>query len=282
MSADLTAAFVRYLPGTFPPGQTGSAFVRVTNVGDAVAAGLGRVDLYASTSSILSPSATLLTSESLNLHLAMKRSKVLKLSYPTPTNLPDAEYFTIADIEAVSFVDANASNNQVASRYVAEIVPPLVDLAAQLKIISRQITLRGATPKATASVSLVVTSADNAPAVGTVGGSIFAATTAIFDESAIFVGSIPSRAIAQKPGRYKTLRVKVILADSLPSDRYYLIAQIAPAGLDDASAANNVAASPNSMRVSNPKFPPRRSSSAAWRATPACCLSDSRASPISS
>lgn len=68
---------------------------------------------------------------------------MLRLTHLTPSNLPDAEYFTIADVQAQTFPDANASNNQVASRYVTEIVPPLVDLSASRGRVARQVKLRG-------------------------------------------------------------------------------------------------------------------------------------------
>ena len=125
LSADLTAQFVRGAPGTFPPGQIGSAALRVTNVGDSAAIGQARIDLYASTVPTISPAATQLTTSTVNLRLRPGASIVLRPTYPTPSNLPDAEYFTIADVEAQTFTDANPSNNQVASRYVTEIVPPV-------------------------------------------------------------------------------------------------------------------------------------------------------------
>lgn len=257
LAADLTAAFVRGLPGTFPPRQTGSAILRVKNVGDTAAVGQARVNLFASTIPVLTSSAAPLTSELLELRLAPQRSITVKMTYSTPNNLPDAEYFTIADIESVTFVDSNASNNQVASRYVTEIVPPVVDLAAMVGSTEAQVKLRGNSPSGKISAPLVISDVGNAPARGTVSATIYLSTSTQLDSGAIAIGSMPVRGISLLPGKRSTVPIATTLRASVPSDEYHLLVQIAPSGgISDTNVSNDVGYSPRLVKVSNPNIAP--------------------------
>lgn len=257
LAADLTAAFVRGLPGTFPPGQAGSAMLRVTNVGDTTAIGHARVNLFASTIPFLTSSAAPLTSELLELRLAPQRSITVKMTYSTPNNLPDAEYFTIADIEAVTFTDRNSSNNQVTSHSGAEIVPPVVDLAATVGPTNAQVKLQGNSPSGKISAPLVITDIGNAPARGTVSATLYLSTGTQLDSSATAIGSLPVRGISLLPGKRSTFLVAATLGASIPSDEYHLMVQITPGGgIDDKNYSNDVGSSPRLVKVINPKIAP--------------------------
>jgi hypothetical protein len=112
-AAELSAAFTD-LAVSVDPGQPDAASVTVQDLGDLPATGPVSVDLYASATSVLNASATLLTSRpARGLGLSPGKDKQIVLDFIAPAGLTPGTYFLLASVASTQ-PPAGAMSDEIA------------------------------------------------------------------------------------------------------------------------------------------------------------------------
>jgi hypothetical protein len=207
--------------GNVIDGARGTTKVTLTNEGVVTYNGGVTVTLYASTDdSVSADDATLVTLELPKVKLAAGKSKVVKLAFTYPANLPGGSYQLIAAADATNTGTATAS--AVAPSAVA-VTPAVVDLAAGFNTD----TAISVKPGQNDTAVITVTNTGNVAAVGTVDLTLLASLDSVLDASDAILGSLTGRSINLAPGKSATLRVRFAApTDATPGD-YQLIASVA-------------------------------------------------------
>src|SRR5687768_7470027 len=96
MAADLSGSFTA-VPASFLPGGKNKLVVRVTNGGDTNVSGATvGVSLFASTDQTLDGGDTSVFTLSKRLSVRAASGANVNLSFPSPSNVPDGDYFLLA------------------------------------------------------------------------------------------------------------------------------------------------------------------------------------------
>src|SRR5437879_3718934 len=99
LAADLTCAFAGAVPASLPPGARNRISVRVSTVGDELAAGTVAVKLFASADDVLDGADAPLATVSKAVKLAAGKATTVKLAFPSPTDVPDGDYVLFARVD---------------------------------------------------------------------------------------------------------------------------------------------------------------------------------------
>lgn len=143
---DLSPEVLGTLPNQVVGGDPGRVTVEISNLGTSTFDRTATVNLYVSSNQTLDPSDRLVqTLPNTPLRIQAGGERRLRLNFAYPTNVPDANYFLIAQTDVgSSILDANAANNTDASETSVLIRAPFIDLRADgLSVTSGPLARRG-------------------------------------------------------------------------------------------------------------------------------------------
>ena len=259
-AADLSGAFSGSVPTALLPGGKNKLVLRLVNGGDADASGVAvGVGLFASTDATFDGAdipITSVTTKKLKLKAAGGGTNV-NFAFPSPTNVPDGNYFLIAQIDSGSVLSENSEDNNTAvSTSAIEIRQPFVDITGTTQVTAGTITITSGKKVKAPKVGLVVANGGNVPATGTVTATVFASTNASAgDAGDVQIGTVAKK-LNTKPQKTTALKAKITIPENLRTGEYNIVTTFNYSGpITESNTTNNAAASTAKITIDNPAFP---------------------------
>ena len=251
---DLAVSYATQPPASLLPGAKNKVTLVVQNNGNVAASGKETFNLLASADAALDGGDTSIFTQASTLKIAAGKSAKVTLTFPTPGNVADGNYFILADA-AGGITDSNAANNVAASASTVAIHKAFVDLSAQVLTQPAAITLGGAKPQ-NEKMTIRVTNDGNVTASGPVGVSVFASDAGTVGSASQLLFTLPAKSQKIAAGKSITLTVNGKFAATVAAGTYDLVAQLnISAPLVDSNAANNIAAGANPVVITNAAVP---------------------------
>ena len=215
-------------------GGGGVARIRITNTQLTRFKGPVSITLYASGSTSVSGSDTLLTTTTVaHANLKPGGSQVVTLRFTYPTSLANGDYYLVASATAIG---TNTTDAEAATPSKISIGKPFVDLATLFGSTPISVT-----PGAAETAIITIDNVGNIAANGLLTLKLYASTGDAIDSSAQLLATVANRHVALKAGKSMTLKVK-FTAPAASGSTYNIIASstssLKPA---DTDAANDIA-----------------------------------------
>jgi hypothetical protein len=227
------------MPATLQPGSKNQITVKLTNHGDAPAAGPVTVGLYASADRSLDDGDALLASATRRVKLKPGKSVSIKLRPQVSSSLATGSYQILAKLDAATLSDSKAENTITAAASPVQVLEPVVDLSATITQLPLQPVSAGTSPERAA---VKVTNVGNALAKGKVGVSWFLSSDKTFDTNDTMISSQPAVNLNLNAGKSRTFETSVALPNGFPTGSYFVLARVnAGQGIVDNNADNNIA-----------------------------------------
>ena len=258
LTADLTGTFISKLPTALPLQATNHLTVRITNQGDALAAGPANVLLYASTDPALDAGDTLLTTSKVKFHLKPGQSSNVVLKFTSPTTLSTGAYFLLAEvIDGSTITEQNTANNVFSTLATVVITAPFVDLSDTIALSPKTTSYTvGAKKQTPFKFTVDVFNKGNVLAKGRLAISLFGSNNTTYDLQDPLLLNIPVKQINIKAGAEVAYAVTFKPTIATQSGTFYAIAQISPAApIVESNLDNDTAATSNQLTITNPALP---------------------------
>ncbi len=200
------------------------------------------VRVYASADGSLDSSDVLLGTVQKNMRLKPRAGARVAVTLPTPANLPDGNYFLLAQVDDSSPV--------AATKKAVAFVNPFADVAVQFnRLPSQPVEIDG--PSAGAStVCARITNAGNIAARGTVSLNFYLSADATLDSADPLLATMTNQSIALKPNASRAVSFRVAIPPGTAVGAYFLFATVNPiGGLTDNNSANNTTVSNRRIAV---------------------------------
>jgi len=223
-------------------GDRGSIRIIIKNEGNISLSGSIDLNLYLSDSQQLDGGETLVASYADQyVSLAANQSTTLYKFITLPVGLPTDDYYLVADLDSNNDIaEVNETNNEAPSTSTINVAEAYVDLAAS-------INQRGWTEAMGGDRGLIfinVANQGNTTARGTTDITIYTSTDETLDGGDTQITELTDQSVYLLPGSNRSFFTFVTLPVGLPTDDYYLLAQIEPApALNDTNTTNHLAAS---------------------------------------
>jgi len=248
LSADPAVVFAGLPPAALKAEGKTRIPLRVANDGDAIAAGAGKVEVFASEDANLDDGDFLLGS--LNKRFKVKPTKGTSVKVPVSAlkGLPSGDYQLIARLSGnVAASDVNAANNQATAPSLTRVEERFVDLAAGFPAIAIQPTEGGAN-----KISVAAANLGNITARGQVQVSLYLSSDTTLNDGDMLIAAPPAKRARMAPSRSQLFNTNVILPSNTPLGAYHVIAKIVSGGgITDVNAANDVAVAGQTVDVVN-------------------------------
>jgi len=223
-------------------GDRGLIRVIIENEGNISLSGSIDLNLYLSDSQQLDGGETLVASYADQyVSLAANQSTTLYKFITLPVGLPTDDYYLVADLDSNNDIaEVNETNNEAPSTSTINVAEAYVDLAVS-------INQRGWTEAMGGDRGLIfinVANQGNTTARGTTDITIYTSTDETLDGGDTLLTELTDQSVYLLPGSTRSFFTFVTLPVGLPTDDYYLLAQIEPApALNDTNTANHLAVS---------------------------------------
>ena len=223
-------------------GDRGSIRIIIKNEGNISLSGSIDLNLYLSDSQQLDGGETLVASYADQyVSLAANQSTTLYKFITLPVGLPTDDYYLVADLDSNNDIaEVNETNNEAPSTSTINVAEAYVDLAVS-------INQRGWTEAMGGDRGLIfinVANQGNTTARGTTDITIYTSTDETLDGGDTLLTELTDQNVYLLPGSTRSFFTFVTLPVGLPTDDYYLLAQIEPApALNDTNTANHLAVS---------------------------------------
>ena len=239
-ASQLSGTFIGSLPTTVIGGTSGSVRLKITNTAASKFTGPISVSLYASTDGSLSADDTLITTLTVpKLTLAGGASKVVRVKFDYPTDLPDGSYSLIASIDETA---QNVAAATAVSTMPVTIDAPTADLSTTFAGNQTAVPVN---PGHDGSVAVTITNLGNVTATGDLTVSLYASSSPTLDSSAVFLAAVPLHRISLRPGRSITVHIRFTAPANQQGGTYNLIAStVSSTQPADTNAANDIAVIP--------------------------------------
>lgn len=246
LSAALAGSFTGPVPAALLPGASARLTLRVSNTGDAPAAGPVHVNLYASETPSLDATATLISGATRNLKFRPGATAPFILRANAPASLPDGNYYLIADIQGPAGTSAAAVTPQTVS-----ISAPYVDLAGQITQQPAAVFVSSAGP-GVGVARVRVTNLGNAPARGPMQITVYASTGNTIDASGTVIGIASFKSVNIKAGGSRVFAAQLAVPPGTAVGTYALLASINSAHtLPETDPTNNIAVGATPLALLN-------------------------------
>jgi Tol biopolymer transport system component len=216
-----TTDLVPTLSGTLPPAAIAGGKVKarpvvtIANAGPDAFAGPVTVTLFVSTDQALD-NADLVASRSITRKVKLKagQAKTLRIPLNSLPDVPDGSYFLLAQLDPGQTGDTNSDNNVTAFAQPIVLAAPFVDLTG---VFAGSPTGFSAGKKT--AVAINVTNAGNIAAAGAT--SVVVTATPVAGGAPVTLATVPAK-LKLKPGKSKTLKLKVVPPADLVAGSYTL------------------------------------------------------------
>jgi CARDB len=256
---DLAVSYATQPPASLLPGAKNKVVLVVQNNGNVLASGKEVFNLLASADAVFDQGDTSFFSQSSSIKIAARKSAKVTLTFATPSNVADGNYFILADA-ASGIADSNTANNVAASASAVAIHQAFVDLSAQVLTQPAAITVGGAKPQ-NEKMTIRVTNVGNVAGSGPVGVSVFASDAGAVGGASQLLFTLPAKSQKIAAGKSITLTVNGKFAATVAAGTYDLVAVLSDAAFNgganvsDANVVNNVGFSGGAVVITNATVP---------------------------
>ncbi len=255
MAADLRASFPVPLDAVFAPVGKHRVSAKLANAGDAVAAGLVTLNLYASADTSLDAGDTLLGGQKKKVRLQPGKFSQFPIAFSTPPALAAGDYHILFQVVPDSSIgDSNSANDLAFSTATHAIQRPTMDPSVALGTIPTGTITVGKKEKPI-SATIVLGNAGTVTSKGRATLRLYAASsTSRSDSDTLLLGKVIP--VNLPAGKTKSIVLRGKLAATVPSGTFYLIAELVPTtGTSDLSTGNDTASTTTTLLIANPAVP---------------------------
>jgi hypothetical protein len=252
LSAVLTGTFAGPIPNAFSAQGVDHVAIRLTNTGDALAAGNAKISLYASTEPIFNADATLLASSTKSVRLRPRQSAPVLVKFPAPTSLPNGSYFLIARVDAPATPDGTVAETIVTAPHPVSIPQPFVDLSGRIVTQPGAIAVT-ASRNAAGGAGVLVLNSGNIAARGPLDIQVFASADNTLDSADTPIASVHFKNVNIRANGARLFAIRLSVPGSTPVGSYTLFASINTANtIAETTLANNIVSAPRPLVLVNP------------------------------
>lgn len=249
LSATLAGSFGGNLPAALVPTVKKSVAIRVTNSGDALAAGPVSVNLYLSSDASLDASDILIGHVARNIHLKPGKSSTLSVGVNVPTTLAAGNYELILSIDGSNAGASGANPSVAVAPGAIQVQQPFVDLSATITELPLQTVAPGSSPQ---RAVVRIANLGNAPAKGRATVTWYLSTDTALDSSDKVIASSGSMAIHLGAHKSQDVQSMVTLPAGVSVGTYNVLVQVsAGQGINDSNPSNNLAIGDSTIDVVN-------------------------------
>jgi hypothetical protein len=235
---DITSSLKLMGPSSVVSGTPGKANLTITNSGSLALSGSIPVALYLSQDTAVSPDDRALPAIHVSAkNIAPGKSKTVAVGFAFPKNLPDGQYFLLADLNANGAIaEINTANDQSATRSAIKVAQAFTDVA--VKFVAQPpgtITAGKAAP-----ITLLLTNNGNIAANGNAIAQLLASSDQLLDSSDVPLAPGKNISIHLKPHASEKVTLTLLLkASALPPGTEFLVATIGFAGRTHSAFSNS-------------------------------------------
>jgi len=244
---DLTAKVATPTGGGVIAGAKGKTKVTITNGGTEIASGAIKIELLASTNSVLDGSAVAIGSFGVKkLKLKPGASMTVPVSFTWPTSLATGSYFTLVSADSTNVIgETNETNNVAASASAVSVTAASIDLTGSWGKLNKAFKAGAA-----ASLPLTIQNPGNTPASGPMEVQVFSSADQNPQSAGaveIFDGSIK---INLKGHGSKTTVIKVPKGKTVAGSRFLIALLNVGNTITESDLTNNTVVSGSAVTFS--------------------------------